>query len=179
MKLLAVTLAAAAAAVAVPAPAHAHGTPPGEGEYLDYARVVAVEPVYETIRVSQPAEECWDERVHRRGPARRSATPVVVGGIVGGVIGSHIGKGRGRDAATLAGVLLGASIGNDVRERGAPGPARVDYERVCRRVDRVSEERRLSGYHVVYRYRGHTGETFLDHDPGPRLRVRVSVLPAD
>jgi uncharacterized protein YcfJ len=35
------------------------------------------------------------------------------------------------------------------------------------------------GYDVEYRYRGEVYVSRLNYDPGERLRVRVSVTPAD
>jgi hypothetical protein len=35
------------------------------------------------------------------------------------------------------------------------------------------------GYNVEYRYRGEVYMSQLSYDPGDRLRVRVSVTPAD
>jgi len=43
----------------------------------------------------------------------------------------------------------------------------------------VSEQRRIMGYDVEYRYRGEVYLSRLNYDPGERLRVRVSVSPAD
>ena len=49
----------------------------------------------------------------------------------------------------------------------------------CREVDGGYEERRINGYDVEYRYRGETYMSRLNYDPGERIRVRVSVTPAD
>ena len=35
----------------------------------------------------------------------------------------------------------------------------------------------IKGYTVVYRYNGHDVTTTLPHDPGPTVRVGVSLLP--
>jgi uncharacterized protein YcfJ len=43
----------------------------------------------------------------------------------------------------------------------------------------VTEQRRIAGYDVEYRYRGEVYVSRLNYDPGERLRVRVSVSPAD
>ena len=42
--------------------------------YVDSARVVWSEPIYETVAVSRPVRECWSERVVNRG-ARTGAIP--------------------------------------------------------------------------------------------------------
>ena len=50
-------------------------------------------------------------------------------------------------------------------------------EPVCREVIEYTEEERVVGYDVAYRYNGRTYETRTDYDPGPSLRVRVDVAP--
>lgn len=40
-------------------------------------------------------------------------------------------------------------------------------------------QRSLVGYQVAYRYQGQVYVTRMDYDPGERLRVRVTVRPAD
>ena len=54
-----------------------------------------------------------------------------------------------------------------------------ENETHCRDVDSSVEERRVVGYDVEYRYRGETYMSRLSYDPGERIRVRVSVTPAD
>ncbi len=146
-------------------------------DYYDYAKVEHVKPIYRTVRVNRPRQECWQEDVIHRDRGGRSATPLVVGGILGGAVGHQIGNGRGRDIATVAGALLGASIGNDMRQRDYRGREWVSTENVCRDVVDYSEERRVVGYEVSYRYHGRHYVTEMDHDPGRRVRVAVDVAP--
>ena len=83
----------------------------GKGFY-DKAKVVSVDPIYETVQVTFPEKQCWKERVRHQGRGHEgSYTPVIAGAIVGGVVGNQFGGGRGRDALTVAGALLGASVG--------------------------------------------------------------------
>ena len=49
----------------------------------------------------------------------------------------------------------------------------------CRTVMVEREERRISGYDVEYRYKGELYMSRLDVDPGNKLRIRVTVAPAD
>jgi len=49
----------------------------------------------------------------------------------------------------------------------------------CRTILVEREERRPAGYDVEYLYRGEKYMSRLNHDPGNRLRVRVSVTPED
>src|SRR5699024_1084766 len=100
-----------------------------------------------------------------------------LGAVVGGVLGSTVGKGDGRRAATVAGAVAGGAIGNGVGRRG--DHVQQDSVTRCQPVRNVSTERRIVGYDVEYRYRGQTYMSRMDYDPGERLRVRVSVTPAD
>ena len=66
------------------------------GEYVQYTTV------------SQPRQECWNERVavnygHNDG--------AIIGGIAGGILGNQVGRGNGRVVATAAGAVTGAIVG--------------------------------------------------------------------
>jgi len=145
-------------------------------DYADTAPVLSATPIYETVRVSHPEEECWNEQVkHRRGGD--SATGTLAGGIVGGVIGNQFGHGAGNTAMTVAGSLLGASIGHDLDRE--PERRYVTDERHCEVVDHYSKEERVVGYRVTYRYKGQTFVTRTVEDPGDRIPVRMAVEPLD
>ena len=51
-------------------------------------------------------------------------------------------------------------------------------QRRCRQVGGPSQ-RRVVGYDVEYRYRGEVYSSRLSYDPGDRMRVSVSVTPAE
>lgn len=143
-----------------------------------YAQVLRVDPVYERVILSRPEERCEDEVVYERVDGGNRAAGAVIGAVIGGVLGNQVGKGSGRRAATVAGAVAGGAIGGNIGE----GQARVTGEEVrpgCRLVEVEREERRLAGYDVEYRYKGDVYMSRLDHDPGDRLRIRVSVAPAD
>ena len=78
-----------------------------------------------------------------------------------------------------AGAAVGALAGNSI---GANNARPVQYETVQRPVQQcqtVQEvQQRINGYRVTYDYRGQTYHTVLPNDPGPNMRVRVSVDPA-
>ena len=174
-KLITSTLMAASL-VAVSLTAHA--------EYnrgsIDEATVLSADPVYRTVRINEPVQQCWDEPV--RVPANtghRSHTPKILGAIVGAAVGNEFGKGRGRDLATVAGAVLGGSIGRDVQAQNSRNHSRVVYEQRCETVDRYHTEERLEGYDVTYRYNGQVYSTFTNHDPGSTIKVSVSVVPAE
>jgi uncharacterized protein YcfJ len=101
----------------------------------------------------------------------------VLGAVIGGVLGNTVGKGDGRKAATVAGAVAGGAVGHGVARRGEREYG--DTVTRCRQVSSVSEQRRLMGYDVEYRYHGDVYVSRLNYDPGERLRVRVSVAPAE
>ena len=116
------------------------------------------------------------DRVSTRGGST-SGGGAVLGAIIGGVLGNQIGKGDGRKAATVVGAVAGGAVGNNVGGRNDRYYS--SSETRCRTVHGSSEERRIAGYDVQYRYRGDVFMSRLDYDPGEPLRIRVSVDPAD
>ena len=146
-----------------------------EGVHYGWADVLRVDPVYEEQgQQAATHEECYEQQVPIQGPDNRAGA-TVVGAIVGGVVGSTIGKGSGRAAATAAGATVGAVVGNNA---GQPASG-YTIERHCRQVEGPGTERRVSGYDVEYRYRGELYNARMSYDPGDRIRVRISVTPAE
>ena len=166
-----------ALSLAVAAPVLAGGHAPR----YDYARVTQVEPITRVVQVSQPRQECWEEEVVHRDEGRgRSGAGTVLGGLIGGAVGSRFGGGDGKVAAAVAGSVLGAAIGNSYERRHAREPREyVSTETRCRTIDDYYTEERTIGYRVHYRYHGEDYVTRMDRDPGRRIRVRVSVSPAE
>ncbi len=151
-----------------------------EHSYTDTARVTHVQPIYKTVRVSTPERECWNEPRQYKQRYRtesNSYTPAIAGGIVGGVIGNQFGGGSGKKILTVAGALLGGSMGNDYNNHTKR--YRNDYSagEQCRVTNRYHEQERLDGYRVTYKYNGKTYTTRMEHDPGRRIPVEVSVMP--
>ena len=142
-----------------------------------WADVLRVDPIYDSVRTSSPREVCDEVPVEYRSDNGSQAAGTVLGAIVGGVLGSTVGKGDGRRAATVAGAVVGGAVGNNVGRRETQYYGGV--ERRCRMVDEVAEQRRLIAYDVQYRYRGDVYMSRLDHDPGDRVRVRVSIEPVE
>ncbi len=150
---------------------------PGAGSaHYAWADVLRVDPIYDTVSVTRSRRECHDEQVVERHQGNGTAG-AVLGAVVGGVLGNTIGKGDGRKAATVAGAVAGGAIGHGAATRN-DGDTRYAQTR-CRDVPEVSHERRISSYDVEYRYHGDVYISRLDYDPGERLRVRVSVTPAE
>ncbi len=149
---------------------------------IDEATVLSADPVYRTVRINQPTEQCWDEKVAT--PARsgyKSHTPKILGAIIGAAVGNEFGSGRGRDLATAAGAVLGGSIGRDAQanHRSKHHQGGYTYQKRCEVVDSYHTEERLDGYDVTYRYNGQVGSTFTKHDPGSTIRVSVNVVPVE
>ena len=153
-----------------------------------YAQVISARPIYTEVRVSEPREECIEERVVYRDEVRNDypgsadrALGTVLGGVIGGVVGHQVGHGSGRRIATAVGAVVGASIGGNAVSRSygerRETRERVAYEPRCRTVRNSRYESRIDGYDVTYRYQGAVYNTRLPYDPGARLPVRVEVSP--
>ncbi|NNL55276.1 MAG: glycine zipper 2TM domain-containing protein [Woeseia sp.] len=168
-------------AAAGPAQAERYGQ---SGAVYDYATVVNVEPIVRLVTVTTPVRECWDERREYAVDNRRGSSggATLFGAILGGVLGHQFGSGSGNDAATAAGALLGAAIGSDAARRAPRDYERETYSRPVRRCQTnytSTEEERVDGYNVTYRYHGQKYRTRMPYDPGERLRIRVDVRPAE
>ena len=149
------------------------------GGYIDHAKVVHVEPIYKTVRVTVPEQQCWHEEVRKpvRHRVRNSSDNAVIGGIIGGVIGHELGKGHNQPVATVAGAIIGSAIADNAGYRTTG--YRVENQRHCRTEHRVSTEQQLVGYHVNYRYKGEVYSTRMRNHPGKRIQVRVDVTPVN
>ena len=160
--------------------------------YSDHATVTHVEPVYRTVRVNDPYQECWQEEVYHSGHKRNrrhghTAGGTIVGGVIGGVIGHSIGKkingGRGKNGGALLGTLVGAAIGHDhASNHGSHGHSHghggyTTVENRCKTVDNYHTEERLDGYRVSYEYNGQIFHTRMKYRPGNRIRVSIRVQP--
>lgn len=158
-----------------PPPGYPPGAQPDDNAHFGWADVLRVDPVYGVVQANVPRQQCYDQQVVHQDRGNSTAS-TILGAVVGGVLGSTIGKGDGRRAATVAGAVAGGAVGNGVSNHGG------SYETTqtnCTMVNTVSEQRQIVGYDVEYRYRGEVYESRLNYDPGERLRVRVSVTPAD
>lgn len=147
----------------------------------DFAKVTHVEPIYKTISHRVPERSCWLETRYEpvyRG--KKSYTPTILGTLIGGAIGNEVGhnKSNKRVGAVVGGVL-GASLANDWSKanRRDSGHTRAVEEEVCEVNERIEHEEKLVGYDVTYRYHGQQYTTRMDHHPGNRIKVAVSVRP--
>ena len=165
------------------------------GDNTDYAQVISSRPIYSQVRVSEPRQECWDERVTyrdrdtyrggREASQFDTTAGAVIGGVIGGAAGHQFSEGSGKKIAAAIGALIGASVGsnavrNDSRRRDSgysEYSERTVYEPRCRTVSDARYEDRLEGYDVTYRYGGRTYTTRMPYDPGNRIPVQVDVSP--
>lgn len=167
---------------AVAANAQSYGPPPpppppgaqAANVRYGWAEVLRVDPVYAAVAVP-PQQECYPETVTRQDNNHTGGT--VLGAIVGGVLGNTVGKGDGRKAATVAGAVAGGAIGN--RVSAAHDRTYTTQQTVCHPVDRYAPQQQIVAYDVEYRYRGDVYMSRLPYDPGERLRVRMTIGPAD
>jgi uncharacterized protein YcfJ len=144
-------------------------------DFEDFGRVVRVTPQVE--QVNRPRQECRTDYVQVPQQQERSAGGSIVGGIAGALLGSQVGSGNGRTAAAAAGAIAGAVVGDRVDNQNAqPAGSQEQAVRQCRTVDHW--ESRNNGYQVNYDYRGRNYTSIMSYDPGERVKLRVSVEPA-
>lgn len=156
-------------------------------DYDDFAKVTSVTPQIEQI--NRPRQECHTEVVQvsrqvqtgQTTGGERATGGAVIGGIAGALLGNQVGRGNGRTAATAAGAIVGAISGDRLENSGNGRPVTetvVTDQPVqkCRMVDHW--ESRNVGYSVNYEYKGKSYTAQLPYDPGTRLKVNVSVTPA-
>lgn len=136
------------------------------------ARVVAVEPVYETVIVERPVTSCRTEYLERRVGSAAVAGQTLAGAVVGAAIGRQFGDGSGRDALTLLGAAAGSTVAHQraVRHAGGVTVVREPVER-CTTEYRRHAERRVTAYWVEYRHRGRHYRVLSHEHPGAEIRV--------
>jgi uncharacterized protein YcfJ len=172
-------LALAMALAGAPA-AHAQNYPPPQGPPQNamqrppvsygYANVLRVTPAFEGYHTME--QQCDGAY---QAP-RDTSGGTIVGAIIGGVLGHTVGKGDGRTAATVGGAVVGGAIGHEVAKNSDPGYVPAG----CHMVDVVhDDDSRPAGYNVEYDYKGDVYVARMPYDPGNRIRVRVSVVPAE
>jgi uncharacterized protein YcfJ len=135
------------------------------------ARVVGVEPVYETVIVETPVTTCRTDFVERRVESPRVAGQTLAGAIVGAAIGRQFGDGSGQDALTLIGAAAGSAVAHQrAVRRGGVTLVSEPVER-CTTTFRSHAERRITGYWVDYRHRGRIHRVLSAYDPGREIRI--------
>jgi len=129
---------------------------PTENVRLDYAQVLGVEPVYQTLRATRTEQRC-DEV-----PA---ATPE--------------SQPPEQDESRWSRMVdsVRGWFGGDVEPERAPPVTLPPVKVNCRVVPIEREFQRPIAYDVDYIYKGVKYRSRLAEDPGNRLRIRISVVP--
>lgn len=129
-----------------------------ENVKLDYAQVLNVEPVYQTLRATRTEQQC---------DPMPALAPVTVK--------------PAEDDSRLNRIMDSVKdIFSRRHEEPAPAPAAAAAPSGgsnCRLVEVGREFRRPIAYDVDYVYKGTKYRSRLPEDPGNRLRIRVSVAP--
>jgi uncharacterized protein YcfJ len=139
------------------------------GNGPEFARVVAVQPVKETIKT--PREVCKEVTVTRQKPVQDQykIAGTAIGAIAGGLLGNQIGGGSGKKLATVAGAVGGGYAGNQVQGNMQAGDTYTTTQTRCNTVNETSEK--VVGYDVKYDLDGQIGQVRMDRDPGPQIPV--------
>ncbi|KAF1056878.1 MAG: hypothetical protein GAK44_00042 [Pseudomonas delhiensis] len=137
-----------------------------------YAEVVAVQPVKETIKT--PRQVCKDVAVTHQRPVKdqHQIAGTAIGAIAGGLLGNQIGGGKGKTLATVAGALGGGYAGNKVQEGMQQRDTYTTTETRCSTVNDSSDK--VVGYDVKYLLDGKAGQVRMDRDPGSQIPVDKS-----
>ena len=156
----------------------------------EYGTVLNSDPVFRTVRVSVPREECWESQRPASydgagsysDPRGVGTTPAIVGGVVGGAIGNAVGHSKkNKQVGALVGAVLGATLGHTIaennRRRDEPATSGYSTREHCEIVRESHEEERVVGYRVRYEYNNRTYKTRTETEPGDTIRLRVSVSP--
>ena len=120
-----------------------------ENVRYDYAQVLNVEPIYETLHATRTERQCDPLPAAAPRPPEPRGLQRVVGAV------RDLFGGEAPQPA------LGAEVGQN-----------------CRMVPVARQFQRPIAYDVDYVYKGAKYRTRTTRDPGNRMRVRVSVTPA-
>jgi uncharacterized protein YcfJ len=142
-----------------------------ENVKFDYAQVLNVEPVFQTLRATRTEEHC--EPV-----STRTLAPV-------NVTGEEPQEEKGRFGRFMDSVRSIFKREDGLNEDGTPlaeAPAANNNNgplltRDCRIIPVGREFRRPIAYDVDYVYKGTKYRSRLPDDPGNRLKIRVSITP--
>ncbi|WAC43264.1 glycine zipper 2TM domain-containing protein [Pseudomonas sp. SL4(2022)] len=140
----------------------------------EYAEVLAVKPVKETIKT--PREVCKEIAVTRQAPVKDQyqIAGTAIGAVVGGLLGNQVGGGNGKKLATVAGAVGGGYAGNKAQEHLQSRDTYTTTETRCSTVTDSSEK--LVGYDVKYELDGKVSQVRMVSDPGRQIPVKDGQL---
>ncbi len=151
--------------------------------HYDYAKVVDVQPVIETVQIPEDRQVCREQPVQRRVAEYRSPAPAIFGAILGGVIGNKLSKGHGhghghrRAMGTAAGAAIGSVVATEIQYSKYPPRYYTENAQLCHTQTSWRSEERVIAWDVSWKYRGQIYHSRMDEPPGDRIRVRVNVDP--
>lgn len=150
------------------------GAATGAADAAQYAKVLSVDPVRQTV--DNPQQVCRDEVVTHTAPPKdqHQIAGTAIGAVLGGVLGNQIGGGRGRTLATVGGAVAGGYAGKRVEEAHQEGTTTSSTVRRCSTVNNPSNK--IVAYDVRYEFKGVQRTVRMDHDPGDRLEVQEGVV---
>lgn len=148
-----------------------------DNAHQDYAKVVDVQPITETVQIPHEQKVCRQETVLRRVLEHRSPAPAIFGAVLGGVIGSRFGGGHGKTAATIAGAAIGGAVATNVQYHRYPPKYYNASEQHCYIETDWQSEERVVAWDVSWKYHGKIYHSTMDEPPGDRIPVRVRVDP--
>lgn len=124
-----------------------------ENVRIDYAPVLNVQPVYQTLRATRMEQRC-----EPRTPNHSASMPA-----------DQEGQ-QARGLARFVGAVKGVFVGG---EKASPSQAQPE----CEQVPVKREFTRPIAYDVDYVYKGAKYRSRLPYDPGHKLKIKVSVTP--
>ena len=122
----------------------------GGQSFYDYARVLNVDPISETVALPVKKEHCFYPKSAIRADER---------------LAGDVRSGR-------PGIKIGAAIAEEIQHR----KNRMSMRR-CRLVTSYRNRDRVIAYRVRYEYGGDIFVRRMNRHPGERVRVRVSLTP--
>ena len=149
-----------------------------------------VDPVFSAYYVAQEAglfkKHGLDVRINT-GPSGSAMVSFLVNNQIDSAFGSEIAGVSNHNLDPNVVVVAQATrqvrwialVGRNIDKNNGPGRTYEGTQQRCQVVDGGYQDRRIVGFDVEYRYRGEVYMSRLDYDPGDRLRVRVSVTPAN
>lgn len=131
---------------------------PTETVRVDYAQVLGVEPVYQTLRATRTEQRCDEVPA-----AKPDVAPAVA-------------QEEGR-WSRMVNSVRGWFGGEEEAQAPPVTPPTATVKVNCRTVPIEREFQRPIAYDVDYIYKGVKYRSRLAEDPGNRLRIRISVVP--
>ena len=146
-------------------------------QYQNSAYVTHVEPIYKYARTNTPYRNCGDQYINGQNRYyKNNYTPAIIGGLVGGAIGNQFGDGSAKIATTLVGTVVGGVIAHKLDYNNQSYYGYKDPSD-CRINRRHHNKQHIDSYKVTYKYQGKKFTTIMDHHPGKRIPISVSVRP--